>query len=162
MAGILMRHADYYRRCGGGVTFSGGEPLMQSQFLMELARKLDCHVALQTSGYADSEVFQAVVGEMDYVMFDIKLADRQQHKTYTGVFNDRILANLDFLRKSGTEFLIRTPLIPGITDTEENLEAIRKIVGGAPWETLPYNQMAGAEISDVGDAICTPGPAILK
>ena len=150
LAEILMRHVDYFRRCGGGVTFSGGEPLMQSQFLLELARKLDCHVALQTSGYADKDVFQAVVGEMDFVMFDIKLADRQQHMTYTGVFNDRILANLDFLRRSGTDFLIRTPLIPGITDTEDNLDAIQRIVGGDPWETLPYNPMAGAKYPMLG------------
>ena len=111
---------------------------------------LDCSLALQTSGYAEEETFRAVVQQMDYVMFDIKLADRSLHRRYTGVYNDRILANLDILRRSGTEFVIRTPLIPGITDTDENLTAVQKLVQGDPWETLPYNVMAGAKYPMLG------------
>ena len=150
LAEILRRNEDYYRRWGGGVTFSGGEPLMQAQFLLELTGMLDCSLALQTSGYAEEETFRTVVQQMDYVKFDIKLADRSLHRRYTGVCNDRILANLDILRRSGTEFVIRTPLIPGITDTDENLTAIQDLVQGDPWETLPYNVMAGAKYPMLG------------
>lgn len=72
---------------------------MQAQFLLELTGMLDCSLALQTSGYAEEETFRTVVQQMDYVMFDIKLADRSLHRRYTGVCNDRILANRIFAQE---------------------------------------------------------------
>jgi len=130
----------------GGVTFSGGEPLMQAEFLLDVAAQLDgIHLALETSGHAPSEVFRAVISRMNYVYMDLKLADRELHKQYTGVYNDQILKNLEILRASGVPCTIRTPLIPGITDTQENLSGIRKLVGDLPHELLPNNAMAGAK-----------------
>ncbi len=76
---------------------------------------------------------------------DIKIADSSLHKKYTGVTNDKILSNFEILKRSGKPYLIRTPLIPGITDTKENLDAILKIIGNSRWEQLPYNTMAGAK-----------------
>jgi len=76
---------------------------------------------------------------------DIKLADPAAHKTYTGVSNEKILENLRILQQSGKPYILRTPLIPGITDTRENLDAIRQIIGDATWEQLPYNALAGAK-----------------
>ena len=81
---------------------------------------------------------------------DIKLADAEQHKQYTGVDNEIILKNAVWLKQSGIKHTFRTPLIPDITDTEENLKAIQTIVGDSPWEKLAYNPLAGAKYASVG------------
>ena len=81
---------------------------------------------------------------------DIKLADSELHKKYTGVANKTILANLEILRNSGKPFVIRTPLIPNITDEEENLGKIEKIIGDSKWEKIPYNAAAGAKYKMLG------------
>lgn len=143
LAEIIMKDADFYTSTGGGVTFSGGEPLMQWGFLDELTEKIKIHKAIETCGYSDCEVFKRMVDKMDYIIMDIKLADRDMHKKYTGVYNDIILKNFDYLKNSGKTYLIRTPLIKGICDTEENLSGIKKIIGDSPWEKLPENDMAG-------------------
>ena len=120
--------------------------MMQSEFVCELADALpDIHKAIQTSGYADFETYKRVIDKFDYIMQDIKLADREQHKKYTGVYNDKILRNIEYLKQSGKEFVFRIPLIPDITDTEENLKAISEIVGDSPVELLAYNNLAGAK-----------------
>ncbi|MBO5221649.1 MAG: glycyl-radical enzyme activating protein [Clostridia bacterium] len=135
---------------GGGVTLSGGEPLMQGDFLLEccaLLRDHGIHLALETCGYASEEVFREAVGAVDYVMMDLKIMDPEAHKSATGVSNEIILKNARYLMESGREFVFRTPLIPRYTDSPENLEAIASFVGEAPWETLPYNELAGAKYS---------------
>ena len=81
---------------------------------------------------------------------DIKLADTNLHKKYTGVGNEQILANFEILKNSGKEYVIRTPLIPNITDTDENLAEIKRIIGNSEWEKLPYNAMAGAKYKMLG------------
>ena len=130
----------------GGVTFSGGEPLLQPEFLHSVLDRLEgIPCAIETSGYAPEEVFRGVIARMDFVYMDLKLADDALHRKYTGVSNERILKNLEILRKSGVPCVIRTPSIPGITDTAENLAAIEKLVGQLPHELLPYNKMAGAK-----------------
>ena len=135
----------------GGFTFSGGEPLAQASFLLALVRELEgYHLCLETSGYASNSVFRQVVKSMGMVLMDLKLADPLLHKKYTGVENRPILENLRWLQKSGKAHVIRTPLIPGITDTEENLQAIADLVGDSPWERLPYNEMAGAKYKQLG------------
>lgn len=153
LADKLIRYSGFLKANDGGITFSGGEPLMQSDFLCEILDILksnNIHTAIQTSGYADEEVFKKVIDKLDYVMMDIKLADRELHKKYTGVYNDIIIKNFDYLKKSGKKFLIRTPLIPHITDTEENLSAIDKIIGSSPHELLSYNNLASAKYSMLG------------
>jgi pyruvate formate lyase activating enzyme len=130
----------------GNVTFSGGEPLMQHEFLLEVLEQIpDFSVAIETCGFAKPEVFQQVIQQMDLVYMDLKLADDTAHRTYTGVSNQIILENLEILRRSGINCVVRTPLIPKITDTDENLSAIRKLVGGLSWELIPYNDLAGAK-----------------
>jgi pyruvate formate lyase activating enzyme len=136
---------------GGGITVSGGEPLMQAEFVCELAEHLTgIHLAIQTSGYADPHIYQRVIGHFDYIMQDIKLADPTAHRHYTGVDNRRILDNIAWLKQSGKPFLLRVPLIPDITDTEENLHAIAAIAGDAPVELLRYNSLAGAKYETFG------------
>ena len=83
-------------------------------------------------------------------MMDIKLADPEAHRRYTGVDNAPILRNFELLRQSGKPYLVRVPLIPDVTDTPENLAKIATVVGDSPVELLPYNRMAGAKYASVG------------
>lgn len=149
----LTRDGDFLRESGGGVTFSGGEPLLQAEFLLTVLHRLrECgiHTAVETSGYAEPAVFRAVTDAADYIIMDLKLADPALHKQYTGVDNARILDNAAYLRSSGKTHEFRTPLIPGITDTQENLDALRQIAGDSPHELLPYNELAGAKYPMLG------------
>ncbi len=151
LAGKLLPYKRFLNSVGGGVTFSGGEPLMQADFLCETARQLpDLHKTLQSSGYTDENTFKKVIDLMDYVLFDIKIADGETHKKYTGVSNEKILKNYEILRQSGKPHTVRIPLIPGITDTRENLSAISEIVGDDRVEVMRYNSFAGAKYKMVG------------
>ena len=151
LAKELRQSAQVMGDAFGGFTFSGGEPLAQPEFLLSLLEQLqDYHLCIETSGYAQPEIFTRVLERLHMVILDLKHADSQTHRLYTGVDNDRILENLQILKNSGKPFVIRTPLIPGITDTEENLRSLAKLVGDAPWEKLPYNPMAGAKYKMLG------------
>ena len=115
------------------------------------------HRAVQTSGYASKEAFDQMLMETDYVLFDLKLIDPEDHKRHTGKDNDPVLKNFDRLNRSGVEFVPRTPLIPGVTDTEENLTAIAKLLKSYDLhyiELLPYNPMAGSKYALAGKAFC--------
>ncbi len=151
LAKRLLKYADILKIMGGGITISGGEPLLQPEFVCELAGKLKgVHKALQTSGYAEPENYKKVADCFDYVLQDIKLVDRQAHISYTGVSNENILKNVEWLKTSGKPFVFRVPLIPGITDTEANLKAIGNLAGGHRVELMPYNELAGAKYPMVG------------
>ncbi len=135
----------------GGVTFSGGEPLLQSEFLCEVINGIKpLHTAIETSGYANNDVFKKVISMLDYVIMDIKLFNREQHKKYTGVYNDIILENYNTLVDSGIPHVIRIPLIPQITDTKENLSAIAEITKKSKVELLRYNRAASAKYNELG------------
>lgn len=132
----------------GGVTFSGGEPLMQHEFLEEcliLLRENGIHTAIETCGYAKEEIFRRITDLCDYVMMDLKYMDEETHRRILGVSNRVILANAAHLKGHHPAFVFRTPKIPGYTDTDENLAQIKAFVGDAPWEILPYNTLAGAK-----------------
>lgn len=152
LADKLLAHKNFFDTMGGGITLSGGEPLLQVDFCVELLTLLkgQVHIAIETSGYAKSDDFKKVISLCDFVYMDIKLADSEQHKKYTGVDNKIILENAKYLKQSGIPHTFRTPLIPNITDTEENLSAIEKIVKGSAWESLDYNPLAGAKYASVG------------
>lgn len=151
LAKKLRGYESMLSSMGGGITLSGGEPLYQPEFAVELLKKLHgMHRAIQTSGYASEAVFRKVLNHTDFVMMDLKLADPALHKEYTGVDNAPILRNLRILRESGKAHLLRTPLIPGITDTQENLDAIAQLAGESPVELLSYNPFAGAKYAQLG------------
>ncbi len=151
LADKLIKYKDFLNRTGGGITFSGGEPLAQAEFVYETLQHLSgIHTALQTSGYCQSYEFIKVLSAVDYVLFDIKLADARQHKKYTGVDNDLILKNYKILAESGKPHVVRIPLIPGITDTHENLSAISDIVDDAKVEIMRYNHFAPSKYKMVG------------
>ena len=153
-----------------GVTFSGGEPLYQPEFLFKCLQILKgrLHCAAQTSGFASGEVFSKMLSLTDYVLFDLKLINSEEHKRHTGQPNEPILKNFDRLVHSGVQFVPRTPLIPGVTDTEENLTAIAQLLKSYDLdyiELLPYNPMAGSKYALAGKAFkptydpqkpCTP------
>lgn len=137
----LLKNKDILEK--GGITFSGGEPLMQTDFMIDVINKLKgINIALETSGYCDEESFRKVLDKVDYVYMDIKLADDSLHKKYTGVSNSLILNNLKILISSNVPYTIRTPLIPNITDTKDNLEKIKKLIGDSKHELLPYNEFS--------------------
>ena len=151
LAEKIESYRIFFDVSGGGVTFSGGEPLMQGDFVCEVADALNgIHKAIQTSGYAPEEIYRRVVERMDYVLQDIKLADPALHRQYTGVDNARILRNIAWLKESGKPFVFRVPLIPNITDTPENLKQIARITEDFPVELLPYNKLAGAKYEMLG------------
>ena len=120
----IVKDQLFYDESGGGVTFSGGEPLAQPDFLAALlngCRRQGIHTALDTSGYATPEIMARIAPLVDLFLYDLKLMNDSQHQTYTGVSNAGILANLRHLVKTGCKVIIRFPLIPRINDTSENL-----------------------------------------
>lgn len=139
----------FFDESGGGVTFSGGEPLMQSGFLLTLlqcCRKQGIHTTIDTCGYAPSGVFQAVLASVDLILFDLKIVDDDLHRYYTGVSNCQIFENLRLLSASGVRGYIRIPVIPNITDTAENirdiLSCIAAVQGIEQVNLLPYHRIA--------------------
>jgi pyruvate formate lyase activating enzyme len=146
----LRKQSDLLASCGGGITLSGGEPLAQPEFLLQLMRVLrPLHVAVETSGFADRAVFSEVAGSADLVMIDIKHMDPAMHARFTGVDNARILENISRLIRTGKRFVARIPLIPGVNDTIGNMEETARFLAEArervSVELLPYNPYAGAK-----------------
>lgn len=124
---LVMADEPFYDQSGGGVTFSGGEPLFQPEFLHALllaCRQQGLHTAVDTSGYAPVEKLLKTARDAGLILYDLKLMDDRLHRKYVGVSNELILSNLKRLAAEGLEIWIRQPLIPGITDTEENLDAL--------------------------------------
>lgn len=151
LAEKLLESADFFNSTGGGVTLSGGEPTMQAEFVCELFDRLaGVHRAVQTCGFCSAERFEAVISRVELVMMDIKLVDPKAHREWCGVDNALIIENAERLKKSGKSHIFRVPLIPGITDTAENLAAVSRIADDSPVELLPYNPFAGAKYESVG------------
>jgi pyruvate formate lyase activating enzyme len=137
----------FYDQSGGGVTFSGGEPLLQPLFLKSLlscCRRENIHTIVDTSGYVPFDDWAMVIDDTDEWYYDLKLIDNIEHRKYTGVSNKLILENLVRLNHYKASIVIRIPLIPGITDTEKNLTGLCEYLGShkilKPVSLLPYNK----------------------
>ena len=148
----IERDLVFYDQSGGGVTFSGGEPLMQPDFLYELlseCKKREIHTALDTSGYASPEVISKISKKVDLFLYDLKLMDEKEHIKYTGVTNKPILENLKQLAKENKKIVIRIPIIPGIIDTDENIDQIIEFVlslnNVKEISLLPYNHLGDSK-----------------
>ena len=155
LAEKLLRDKVIYEMNGGGITLSGGEPTMQAAFVTELLSLLKgLHRAIETCGFCSPRDFAGILEQLDYVQMDLKLIDAAAHKKWTGCDNGVILENLEQVKRSGLPFVIRIPLIPGVNDTKENLEATARLLTGCGTlervELLPYHQTAGAKYSMVG------------
>ena len=154
LAAKLNKNADILAAAGGGITFSGGEPLAQFDFLKSVSEMLDKRltVAIQTSGFASEETFDRALDVCDFMLFDLKIMDGAMHKRFCGADNGLIKRNYTALAKSGKEFVTRVPLIPTVTDTEENIKAIAAFMreNGVDYvEVLPYNKFAGSKYAMV-------------
>lgn len=139
----------FYSNSRGGLTLSGGEPLLQGEFAIELLkeakhRRIDC--AIETTGYVEWEVLKEACNYLDTVLFDIKCIDSEKHKKFTGVNNEKIIENFT---KMCTEFpdkpvIARTPIIPGFNDSEEDIKSIidfLKQFSNVSYEFLPYHRL---------------------
>jgi pyruvate formate lyase activating enzyme len=146
---IIKRDVMFYEESGGGVTFSGGEPLEQPDFLLLLlkaCRKLDINTAVDTSGYANFDFFNKILPFTDLFLFDLKIIDDHLHLHHTGVSNKIIHENLFNLSSKGKKIFIRIPLIPGITDTDENINSIIELLSSVKTihhvSLLPFNEIS--------------------
>lgn len=161
LAAELRKHESFFLRYGGGLTFSGGEPLMQAEFAASLAARLrPVHVAVETSGYASAERYRRVAEAVDLVIQDLKHPDREEHRRYTGVDPAPIWENLAWLKASGRPFIARIPLVPGVNDAPETLERFAELLQGESGlkevELLPYHLTAGAKYALLGMAYEPP------
>jgi pyruvate formate lyase activating enzyme len=155
LADKLLKGKEVLINSGGGITISGGEPLAQPDFLFDLIRKLKpLEIAVETSGYANINLFQRLVSVADLILMDVKHTDPAIHKKYTGVDNSIILENLHYLCLSDTPFYIRIPLIPGVNDTKSNMKNTALLIKDAKnlqrVELLPYHKTAGAKYPMIG------------
>lgn len=144
----IVQDEIFYDQSGGGVTFSGGEPMMQIDFLIALlaaCRNRGLRTAIDTCGYALEEDFDRVYNLVDLFLFDLKLMDPALHLKFTGVTNELIQSNLAMLASRGEKVTVRVPMIPDITDTRENLEAIcsflEPLASVRRVGLLPYNKL---------------------
>jgi len=126
----VLRDRIFYKNSGGGVTFSGGEPLSQPAFLKSLlraAKEAGLHTCVDTSGYGSSESIRAIAPDTDLFLFDWKESDNEKHLQFTGVSNEPIKQNLELLCELGAKVILRCPIIPGLNDTESHLKGIAEL-----------------------------------
>ena len=153
LADELATNADIMDDSGGGVTFSGGEPLAQAQFLLELIpilKERGVKLAIETSGYAPASDYSAVVQHLDFVYQDVKLLDAAAFRRWTGGDLALVMENVAWLRKSGVPFALRVPCIPGVNDSAADRAAFEEFADGSKVEFLPYNSAAGAKYPMLG------------
>jgi len=155
----VVRDEAFYRRSGGGLTLSGGEPLFCSGFCLALLKKAKedygLDTAVETSLYAPPEIVEKMLFYTDHVLADIKLMDSSRHREYTGRDNSLILDNLRLAAARGADLLVRFPLIPGINDDEENLNAMAEFLescASPPLEILPYHEFGRGKFFNLGRA----------
>ena len=143
----IMADLPFFRSSGGGVTFSGGEPLLQIDFLQAIMKKCyrgKINTAIETCGYVPWENFKRILKWTNYVLYDIKHMDSKKHEKLTGVPNELILENAQKLAKAKTAVIIRVPLIPGYNDDEKNMKELGKFVKSLPVKEvhlLPYHRL---------------------
>ncbi|MEI7661428.1 MAG: glycyl-radical enzyme activating protein [Bacteroidota bacterium] len=160
LAEIILRDKTYYKISGGGVTFSGGEPLIFMEYLTMVSRKLkgeNVDIAVQTCGHFNFDQFEATISPfISTIYFDLKLAGEKLHTRFTGSSNELILQNLARLfSPKKHRIIIRTPLIPGITNTPDNLLRIRQIIEPFDfdgYEELIFNDSYGHKLAALGRA----------
>ena len=145
----IEKDIPFFDESGGGATFSGGEPLLQPDFLLALLRACkdkEIHTALDTCGFASWKVLDRVRRYVDLFLYDLKIMDEARHQEYTGMTNKLILKNLRMLSEQAHNIVLRLPIVPGINDSDENLRQIGEFAAALPHlnevEVLPYHQIA--------------------
>ena len=155
--GEIKKDLPFYEQSGGGVTFSGGEPLFQAEFLLAaLAGCVEEHIntAIDTSGYCDTGALLKAAVTADYFLYDVKFIDSGKHEKYCGAPNDLILKNLERLAESKTKLLIRIPVIPAINDDMTEMTAIYNFIYGLKniqaVHLLPYHNIHTEKYKKIG------------
>ena len=146
----LLKDMHFYEESGGGVTFSGGEPLMQPEGLLQLLEACKIHgihTTVDTCGYARREEFERILPVTDLFLFDLKHMDPALHKEHTGVDNELILSNAIYLLEQGMQVIFRIPVIPGINTTDSEVSAMVRFLGERAdhmheVHLLPYHRIA--------------------
>jgi glycyl-radical enzyme activating protein len=161
---VVLRDRPFYEQSGGGLTISGGEPLLQAEFTLELlqvAKVEGLHTCLDTCGWTSKRLYEQVLPSVDLFLFDIKATDRETHRKLTGVSNALILSNLDFLIHQGAKIRLRCPLIPGVNDSPENLAGIaalsRRYPGLEGIDLMAYHNIGNAKYERFGLENPLPG-----
>ena len=146
---LLLRDQPFYRQSGGGITLSGGEPLVQQAFslqVLRLCREADLHTAMETAAFCRWDDLEDLLPWLDLIMLDIKLVDDRQHCAATGVSNERILANACRLAEARPPLVIRTPVVPGVNDSDKAIAAIAAFIHDFPnllyYELMPFHRLA--------------------
>ncbi len=153
----VLKDKQFFDESGGGVTFSGGEPLLQGNALVSFATALkrqNIHLALETAACVPWSVFEPLLSLVDLFFVDIKHLDSEKHEKFTGSGNSLILDNIIALDRSGANVIIRTPVIPGFNDTDEELREIFSFLKNSTTlkrvELLPFNRLGLAKYSGLG------------
>lgn len=154
----ITRDRVYYNRSGGGgVTLSGGECLAQPEFseaLLRATKEVGISTAIETAGYADSEVIRRILPYVDTVLMDIKHMNSEKHKEFTTRENGRILENAKLIAREAKRLIIRTPVIPTFNDTEEEIRAIaefaRSLGTVKEMHLLPYHRIGSDKYAGLG------------
>jgi pyruvate formate lyase activating enzyme len=156
---LVMRDVAFYDESRGGVTFSGGEPLLQPAFLLALlkvGKAQGLHTTVDTCGYAPAETLEAVGPDTDLFLYDLKLMDDAQHRQVTGVSNALILDNLRALSARGSRVILRVPVVPGINDDAANIDQIGALAVSLPGiervDILAYHRVGGDKYARLGRA----------
>ncbi|MCL1873605.1 MAG: glycyl-radical enzyme activating protein [Clostridiales bacterium] len=164
----VEKDSVFFAESGGGVTFSGGEPLLQADFLSELlreAQRRDIHRVVDTSGYAPQEELEKIANLVDLWLFDLKHIDNEAHQFYSGVGNRQILANLRWLCQNNYPVNIRIPLIPGVNDGQNIIatrDFLKTLAYQPPLNLLPFHKIGGDKYKRCGriwrmDGVEPPG-----
>jgi pyruvate formate lyase activating enzyme len=147
----------FWKRSGGGITLSGGEPLAQPEFVLafiKLCQKNYVHTVIETCLHVPRKIIEDVLLQADDIICDIKIMDEKRHKAFIGVSNKLILDNLAFLLKSGKSVLVRVPLIPSINDDRDNLDATGVLLSSnghnVQLELLPYHRLGESKYARLG------------
>ena len=155
----VKKDTPFYRRSSGGVTISGGEPLMQDEFVAQLlkrCRAAGIHTAIETCGFSGPERLRKVLQHVDLVLFDLKHMHPTRHRELTGVGNEVILENATIAARGGTRTIFRVPIIPGYNDDEENIERIAVFVSGlnptGEVHLIPYHRLGASKHAALGRA----------
>jgi pyruvate formate lyase activating enzyme len=154
----ILKERIFFDQSGGGVTFSGGEPLLYPEFLTRLlieCGKLGIHRAVDTAGLINTDVLLNIAGFTDLFLYDLKMMDAERHKIWTGVSNEKILNNLIALSATGARINIRIPFIGEVNDDESNLKASAAFIASLPGEKkdvnlLPYHKIAQSKYQRLG------------
>ncbi len=154
---VVLKDMEYFRNSNGGLTISGGEPMLQKEFINEILQKtkaLGIHNAVDTAANVEWQDIEYILPWVDLVLLDIKLFDPLQHKAYTGVTNELILKNARRLSREAVDIIVRIPVIAGVNDTEENMKSTALILKDFKRlkyvELLPYHSLGVEKLLRLG------------